>query len=221
VISTINFNTQSFADRLARVNNKEVFYLLFKPLVSTPIGSIVFTIPSQFTYPAVFTLDNCLMIGRTTIPQPNCQLSRHQGQTLVTIVPEGYDNQVKIFQIGSVAQNNWFTAPSLPGDFYNMNVAVYAPNGSLIAKQTDNISPVYGRSLDIPSMTIQNVQDYSTTSATYDITFLTGDLQIPPGALTSATTQTSKLQFIFENFNGMNPTNVFANDLGTGLPTGS
>ena len=70
-------------------------------------------------------------------------------------------------------------------------------------------------------MTIQNVQDYSTTYATYDITFLTGDLQIPPGALTSATTQTSKLVFIFENFNGMNPTDVFANDLGTGLPTGS
>jgi len=144
VISVINFNTQSFANRLARVNNKEVFYLLFKPLVSTTIGSIVFTIPSQFNYPGVFTFDNCLMIGRTTVAQPNCQLSRYQGQTLVTLTPTGYDNQVKIFQIGTVSQNNWFTAPSLPGDFYKMNVAVYAPNGTLISKLTKSISPVYG-----------------------------------------------------------------------------
>ena len=46
IISVVNFNTQSFANRLARVNNKEVFYLLFKPLNPVSIGKIVFTIPS-------------------------------------------------------------------------------------------------------------------------------------------------------------------------------
>jgi hypothetical protein len=80
--------------------------MLFKPLVNVNIGSIVFTIPSQFNYPGVFQFDNCLMIGRTTIPQPNCQLSRSQGQTLVTLVPANYDNQVKIIQIGTVSQTN-------------------------------------------------------------------------------------------------------------------
>ena len=144
IISVINFNTQSFANRVARVNNKEIFYMLFKPLVNVNIGSIVFTIPSQFNYPGVFQFDNCLMIGRTTTPQGNCQLSRSQGQTLVTLVPNNYDNQVKIIQIGTVLQSNWFTAPSLPGDFYNMNVAIYSNTGALIAKQTRNISPVYG-----------------------------------------------------------------------------
>lgn len=217
IISVINFNTQSFANRLARVNNKQVFYLLFKPLVGVTMGSVVFTIPSEFNYPGVFSLDKCLMIGRTTEAQPNCKLSRFQGQTLVTLTPDNYDNNVKIFQIGSVEQSNWFTAPNLPGDFYNMNVAVYADNGTLVTKQTRNISPVYGRNLDIPSIVVNNVQDYQTTFATYDIRFVTGDLQIPPGAPTTATTQTSELQFIFENFNGMNPTNVFSNDLGTGL----
>ena len=144
VISVINFNTQSFANRLARVNNKEVFYLLFKPLNPVTIGSVVFTIPSQFNYPGVFSLDYCRMIGRTTIQQNSCQLSRYQGQTLVTLTPTGYDNNVKIFQIGSVDTANWFTAPSLPGDFYEMNVAIYSPTGTLIAKQTRTISPVYG-----------------------------------------------------------------------------
>ena len=220
IISVVNFNTKSFANRQATVNSKEVFYLLFKPLVSATIGSIVFTIPSQFNYPGVFQFDNCLMIGRTTVPQPNCQLSRSQGQTLVTIVPTNYDNQVKIIQIGTVSSTNWFTAPSLPGDFYNMNVAIYSPTGSLIAKQTRNISPVYGSSFDIPTMTIKNVQDANSKLAVYDISFVTGNLQIPPGALTTATTQTSALVFIFENFDGMNPTNVFANDLKTGLKTG-
>ena len=84
------------------------------------------------------------MIGRTTIQQTSCKLSRYQGQTLVTLTPTGYDNNVKIFQIGSVDTANWFTAPGLPGDFYDMNVAVYSPTGNLIAKQTRKISPVYG-----------------------------------------------------------------------------
>jgi len=171
--------------------------MLFKPLVNVAIGSIVFTIPSQFNYPGVFQFDNCLMIGRTISPQSSCQLSRSQGQTLVTLVPSNYDNQVKIIQIGTVAQSNWFTAPSLPGDFYNMNVAIYSPTGALIAKQTRNISPVYGQSLDIPSISISNIMDSNITLSTYDIQFKTGDLQIPPGALTTATTQTSELQFIF------------------------
>jgi hypothetical protein len=222
IISVVNFNTQSFADRLARVNNKEVFYLLFKPLNTIDIGSVVFTIPSQFNYPGVFSLDNCRMIGRTTLQLNGCQLSRSQGQTLVTLTPSSaYDNKVKIFQLGSVETANWFTAPSLPGDFYEMNVAIYSPSGTLIAKQTRTISPVYGENLDIPSIQIANVQDKLTTFATYDLQFITGNLQIPPGATTTATTQTSELQFIFENFNGANPTNVFDNDLRTNLTTGS
>lgn len=69
-------------------------------------------------------------------------------------------------------------------------------------------------------MTIKNVQDAGVKLAVYDLTFVTGSLQIPPGTLTTATTQTSELRFIFENFNGMNPTNAFSNDLGTGLSNG-
>lgn len=171
--------------------------MLFKPLVNVNIGSIVFTIPSQFNYPSVFNFDNCLMVGRTTINQPNCVLSRSNGQTLVTLTPNNYDNTVKIFQIGTVSQANWFTSPSLPGNFYNMNVAIYSTTGALISKKTSTISPVYGASLFIPNMTIANIQDANTKLGLYDIQFVTGSLQIPPGASTTATTQTSQLQFIF------------------------
>ena len=52
------------------------------------------------------------------------------------------------------------------------------------------------------------------------MTFVTGSLQIPPGAATTATTLTSELRFIFESYNPAEPTNVFAEDLGTGLEEG-
>jgi hypothetical protein len=129
--------------------------------------------------------------------EPNCQQSRSQGQTLVTLVPTNYDNNVKIIQIGTVSQANWFTAPSLPGDFYEMNVAIYSVSGALIAKQTRKISPVYGQNFDITQMSIQNIQDTGLVKSVYDLTFKTGNLQIPPGAPTTATTQTSEIQFIF------------------------
>ena len=45
IISDITFNDESFAYRVARVNNKEVFYLLLKPTVSDEIAEMVFSIP--------------------------------------------------------------------------------------------------------------------------------------------------------------------------------
>ena len=49
---------------------------------------------------------------------------------------------------------------------------------------------------------------------------MTGTLQIPPGATTTATTLRSEMRFIFENYNAAVPSNVFQNDLGTGLEEG-
>ena len=77
---------------------------------------------------------------------------------------------------------------------------------------------MYGEELDIPSIVLNNIQDQAIKQlSVYDLQFITGTLQIPPGATTTATTQTSEIHFIFENFDGMNPTNVFTNDLGTGI----
>lgn len=45
IISDITFNQQSFAYRVARVSNKEVFYMLLKPTVAIPITQMNFIIP--------------------------------------------------------------------------------------------------------------------------------------------------------------------------------
>ena len=40
IISDVTFNQDSFAHRVARVNNKEVFYLLLKPTPATALQTI-------------------------------------------------------------------------------------------------------------------------------------------------------------------------------------
>ena len=114
IISDITFNQDSFAHRVARVNNKEVFYLLLKPTPATAgqtIGELVFETPVEFDYPGIFEHDNCFMIGRSKEPQTVCKQSREGGKTLIKIIPQNYDNDVKIIQLGSILQQNWFTAP--------------------------------------------------------------------------------------------------------------
>jgi len=111
---------------------------------------------------------------------------------LVTLVPTGWDNQVKILQLGTVDMSNWFTAPTLPGDFYNLNVAVYSNTGVLYSKQTRKISSVYGEEFNIPSIQILNTKDQNLKKlAVFDLQFVTGTLQIPPGARTTATAMVS------------------------------
>ena len=101
-----------------------------------------------------------------------------------------------------------------------MTVELYSDLGVLLEKQTIDISPVYGEYFDIPSIDLQNIKDGSLDESVYDLTFVTGSLQIPPGAATTATTLTSEMRFIFENYNADDATNVFKNDLGTGLSEG-
>lgn len=204
---------------MARVNNKEVFYLLLRPTVGlTPqIGQMVFKVPDEFDYPGVFSHDYCFMLGRTKEDQPLCKQSREGGQTLIKLTPSNYDQEVKIIQLGSKSSSNWFTAPSLPGDFYNMTVELYSTSNVLLEKQTIDISPVYGEYFDIPSIQLTNILEANFIESVYDFTFVTGTLQIPPGAKTTSTSLTSELQFVFENYNAANSSNVFANDLKTGL----
>lgn len=64
------------------------------------------------------------------------------------------------------------------------------PN-TLLEKQTLDISPVYGAYFDIPSISLDNIRDGNIAESVYDLTYITGSLQIPPGAKTTATTLTS------------------------------
>lgn len=142
----------------------------------------------------------------------SCVQTRENGQTLVTVTPANYDNSVKIIQIASVNTSNWFGAPALPGSFYNMTVEMYSVSGTLLEKQTVNISSVMGGNLDITQMALTHTKSASVPGI-FDLTFVIGSTQVPPG-FNGSSTISSEIQFIFENVNG------FANDLGTGLKTG-
>ena len=141
----------------------------------------MFETPVEFDYPGIFSHDNCFMIGRSKEPQNTCKQSREGGKTLIKVSPENYDNDVKIIQLGSILQQNWFTAPQLPGNFYNMTVEIYFNTGVLLEKQTIGISPVYeGEYFDIPSIDLQNIKDSNVQESVYDLQFTTGTLRIPP-----------------------------------------
>ena len=96
--------------------------MLLKPTTTTPVNHIVFYIPREFSYPGVSVHDNCQLIGRTVSMIPSCVQTRQNGQTLITITPTSYDNTVKIIQLANTNSSDWFTAPSLPGNFYNFTV---------------------------------------------------------------------------------------------------
>ena len=68
---------------------------------------------------------------------------------------------------------------------------------------------------------MNNILETNYKESVYDLTFVTGTLQIPPGAPTTSTSLTSELQFVFENYNAANSSNVFMNDLNTGLKEGA
>jgi hypothetical protein len=212
IISHVTFNTKSFYERGATVSTPEIFYLLLKPTSSELVHRIVFSIPREFSYPGVSNHDNCKMIGRSELGLASCQQTRQNGQTQITIYPTPYDNSVKIIQLGSEDVANWFTAPALPGSFYNMTVEMYSASGGLLEKQTVNISAVLGSKLDIAQMTLKNSVE-ALKPGIVDVGFKIGTTQVPPGYNGTAT-MSSEIQLIFENVKG------FANDLGTGLKTG-
>jgi hypothetical protein len=87
---------------------------------------------------------------------------------------------------------------------------MYTALNVLLEKQTVNISNVLGPKLDVTQMTILNTNDPSLPGI-FDFSFQIGTTQVPPGYLTSPTSLSTEIQFIFENVNG------FANDLGMGL----
>jgi len=43
-----------------------------------------------------------------------------------------YDNGPRILQIASKNITNWFTAPNLPGQLYNMTISLYGTDGRLL-----------------------------------------------------------------------------------------
>lgn len=99
--------------------------------------------------------------------------------------------------------SNWFTAPPLPGNWYNYTVSLYGVNGTLLEKQySDNCTTIGGLDLFIPNMTIENGRD-ALTAEIVDISFLTSAMPLFRGysdELPNGTFYT-EIQIGFENWN--------------------
>lgn len=92
-----------------------------------------------------------------------------------------YDNGPRIIKLSSDNITNLFTAPSIPGGWYNMTVSLYAANGSLLQKQTTkNCSVIGGDDFYLPNMTISNGKDNSKEQIV-DISFIPGQNGIKQG----------------------------------------
>jgi hypothetical protein len=120
---------------------------------------------------------------------------------------------VRIIQLANLNESNWFTVPMYPGDFYNMTIEMYGADGTLLEKQTANLSDIWGENLAISGLNFVNGLD-SMTQEICDFTFVVGSTDVPPGYRATGTNMSTEIQFIFENVDGFN------SDIGTGLNDG-
>lgn len=85
---------------------------------------------------------------------PNCKLNRLDRKTYVTAIPEDgdYDDHaVKIMRLSFTKTENLFTAPMLPGDHYNISLAMYS-NEILVESTGINMTDVLGVFFDISKL---------------------------------------------------------------------
>lgn len=81
--------------------------------------------------------DACSLITTDTTHIANCYEIRRNNKTIVSLeLVDTYDNGPRILKIGSKDMENWFTAPPLPGSWYNMTVLLYSADGTLLEAQT-------------------------------------------------------------------------------------
>ncbi|EAR88802.2 hypothetical protein TTHERM_00262980 (macronuclear) [Tetrahymena thermophila SB210] len=214
----ITFNQVPFMDSIARAGDLVEFYMLLQPMTplsQNRIDTMVFRIPNEFNYPAIKSLDQCTIIGKTSTPVSQCNLQRSYGYTYVTVIPDvTYDNSVKIISLSDSNIAQLFQTPSLPGNQYNITVFLYA-NNVLLEHQTINITRILGYAWTVNSVKMINHIDALYNNLYYFQAQL-GSQNIQPGYDTPAATMYTSLEYTFDN-----NVNQFLQDLGTGLQTGS
>ena len=85
IVGDINFNTESFIERRANINEKTNFELLIDPKTTEPIKRIEMIIPEEFGYPPVGVHDSCQLITTLTTDLPNCYEIRKNNKTIISI----------------------------------------------------------------------------------------------------------------------------------------
>ena len=191
-------------------------YLLPSTLSSEyVIRKMVFTLPPEFKYAAITSMDSCLMKGYSDVPITSCLIDRTNSTLTITYVPSSYDHNYKLITLNTAATNKLFTSPAYPGTHYQMKADLYTQISSkdvLIETTRVNLTTVFGTYLSVPNIVAKIPLDGSTYGL-FDIQFLVGSSSIPPGYPSStANTITSQLVLIFAN--------TFDFDLGTGYKAG-
>lgn len=160
-------------------------------------------------------MDGCLMKGYTDININSCLVDRTNSTVRITYIPASYDHNYKLITLNINDGTLLFTTPQYPGTHYQMKAELYtniAGKDVMIERTMVNITTVYGTYLSVPDIIAKIPLDGSAYGL-FDIQFLVGNYDIPPGYPNTATnTITSQIVIIFAN--------TFEFDLGTGYKAG-
>ncbi len=95
--------------------------------------------------------------------------------------PASYINGPALIRIKNTNYSNWFTAPSIPGNWYNYTISLYSVNGTLIQRDYNgNITAIGGLDLDLSAITLHNGRD-AQMQEIIDLTFPIGKLPLYKG----------------------------------------
>jgi hypothetical protein len=125
------------------------------------------------------------MIGKLSNAVPDCKLNRIDRRTYVTMSPPIIDiggddyytysrHDIKIMRISMNNVDDLFTAPMLPGDHYNISLAMYDESEVLVEKTGINMTDVLGKFLDVAFLTVDPGLDPYTPSI-FEFNFKLGD----------------------------------------------
>lgn len=124
LVNKVTFNTNTFADRKATIGDRTIqFYMMLLPLTkftcttkysacTDRIDKMIFTLPTEFGYPAVKDLNGCDRYGVINYDSPvfDCYLARPYRDRYVTFYPDEistgnsdafYEHAINIITLGN------------------------------------------------------------------------------------------------------------------------
>lgn len=103
----------------------------------------------------------------------------------MTFTPPSYDHNYQLITIDNSNPSLLFTAPSYPGNMYQMLVSLWSAAGLLVETQYINLTTVYGTGLAVPSI-IWSMPLDADTYGLFDCQFTLGVYDVLPGYKNSA-----------------------------------
>jgi len=121
----------------------------------------------------------------TSLYNFTCGIARNNSQITIGYTPTAYNQLYNLINIDDSNVAQLFTAPSYPGDLYQMQVNLWSTTNALIESQYINITTVYGYYLSVPSIVCSIPLDASTYGL-IDLQFVVGTVDILPSYINSA-----------------------------------